>query len=373
MHWLRRSWAFARREPVLMALIVALVALQAGYPRAWASLPALIDTQTIMTLAGLLVLTGALEHAGILNRVAHRLVHHVHSERSLALALVALAAGLSTLLTNDVALFVVIPLLLTLQRLAPLPVRRLAIFTALAVNAGSVLTPFGNPQNLFLWQHSGVSFGRFVLTLAPLCITLMVLLFALTACAFRARPLDLSEDATQVSADYRLAAVAAVLFVVFVLLADARHAGIALLCVAGVFLLWRPRIVFRIDWALLLIFALMFIVLRSAAALPWIHEIPGQLGLGIPLHAYAAGAVLSQGISNVPAAILLAEFSHDWRALAYGVSVGGFGLIQGSLANLIAMRLARERGFVWAFHRISIPFWGISCVAGAALLWIFQA
>lgn len=373
MHWLRRLWAFMRREPVLAILVAALLVLQGGHPRAWSSLPALIDTQTIMTLAGLLVLTGALEHSGILNRIAHRLVHHVHSERSLALVLVALAAALSTVLTNDVALFVVIPLILTLQRLVALPLRRLVIFTALAVNAGSVLTPFGNPQNLFLWQRSGVSFGHFVLTLAPLCLVLMGILFGLTFCTFQAKPLDLSDDSALVSADYRQAGVAVALFIAFVLLADAHHAGIALLCAGGVFLLWRPRVVLRIDWVLLLIFILMFMVLRSAAALPWILAIPGRLNLDIPWHAYAAGAVLSQGISNVPAAILLAEFSRNWRALAYGVSVGGFGLIQGSLANLIAMRLAKERHFLWAFHRISIPFWGISLVAGGVLLRLFQA
>lgn len=360
------------REPVLAVLVAGLIALQWWHPRAWSSLPALIDTQTVLTLAGLLVLTRALEQAGILNRVAHRLVHHVYSERALAFVLVALAAVLSTVLTNDVALFVVVPLMLTLQRLVPLPLRRLVIFAALAVNAGSVLTPFGNPQNLFLWQRSGISFGYFVLTLAPLCIVLMALLFALTACAFRAKPLDLSGDSIPLAVDYRLAGVAVALFVAFVLLADAHHAGIALLCAGGIFLLWRPRIVFHIDWTLLLIFVLVFIVLRSVAALPGINEMPGRFNLAIPWHAYAAGAVLSQGISNVPAAILLAEFSHDWRALAYGVSVGGFGLIQGSLANLIAMRLAKERGFLWAFHRISIPFWVAAFIIGGLLLRFFS-
>ena len=62
------------------------------------------------------------------------------------------------------------------------------------------------------------------------------------------------------------------------------------------------------------------------------------------------GAVLSQGISNVPAAIMLAEFTKDWRALAFGVSVGGFGIAIGSLANLIAVRLSSERGMWMPFH-----------------------
>jgi Na+/H+ antiporter NhaD/arsenite permease-like protein len=367
----RRLGAFALAEPVLTILVAALALLQVFTPRAWSTLPALVDWQTVMTLAGLLILTKALEYSGFLTWVAHRLVHRIRSERTLAFLLIALAAALSTVVTNDVALFVVVPLVLSLHRLTPLPLARLVIVIALAVNAGSVLTPLGNPQNLFLWQLSGASFGRFVAALAPLCAWLMALLFALTAMLFKPQPLDLTKDVDEHPVDRALAGVAALLFVAFVLLADAHRAGIALAGVGAGFLLWRPRVVLRIDWLLLLIFVLMFIVLRSAAALPWIHEQLEGLALQTPLHAYATGAVLSQAISNVPAAIVLAGFTHDWRALAFGVSVGGFGVAIGSLANLIAVRLAGERGVWLPFHLISIPFWLVSALGGAALLYFF--
>ena len=114
--------------------------------------PRLIDWQTVLTLAGLLMVTKAVELSGFLMWMAHRVVHRIHSERALAFLLIGLAAVLSTLLTNDVALFAVVPLVLSLHKLAPLPIKRLVIFIALAVNAGSILTPLGNPQNLFLWQ-----------------------------------------------------------------------------------------------------------------------------------------------------------------------------------------------------------------------------
>jgi len=158
------------------------------------------------------------------------------------------------------------------------------------------------------------------------------------------------------------------LFIAFVLLADSHRPGIGLIGVAGGFLLWRREAVLKIDWALLLIFVLMFIVLRSVAALPWVHEIVANLHLQTPLRAYVAGAVLSQGISNVPAAIMLAEFTNDWRALAFGVSVGGFGIAIGSLANLIAVRLAKQRGIWLQFHLVSIPFWLVASVLGGWLL-----
>jgi Na+/H+ antiporter NhaD/arsenite permease-like protein len=360
---LRKLISLAAKEPVLSVLVAALIALQCLHPRPWLSLPGLIDWQTVLTLAGLLILTKAVELSGFLMWMAHRVVHHIRSERSLAFLLIGLAAALSTLLTNDVALFVVVPLTLSLHKLTPLPIKRLVIFIALAVNAGSILTPLGNPQNLFLWQTSGVSFGGFVWALAPLCAALMVMLYVVAAASFHGAPLDLSKDAEPHTVDRTLVGVAALLFVAFVLLADSHRAGIGLAGIMVGFLVWRREVVLKIDWLLLLIFVFMFVVLRSAAALPWVHQTVAQLGLTTPLRAYAAGAILSQGISNVPAAIMLAEFSKDWRALAFGVSVGGFGIAIGSLANLIAVRLSNERGIWLPFHLYAVPFW----LAGGAI------
>jgi Na+/H+ antiporter NhaD/arsenite permease-like protein len=363
-----RIWRAVSKDPVLAILVIALIVLQVVHPRPWMSLPALVDWQTVLTLAGLLILTKAIELSGFLMWAAHRLVHHIHNERTLALLLVALAAALSTVLTNDVALFAVVPLTLSLHRLAPLPIKRLVIVIALSVNAGSILTPLGNPQNLFLWQRSDVAFGAFVWALLPLCAALMLLLGVVTIVMFRAAPLDLSGDAEEHRVDRVLCGVSAVAFAAFVALADAHYAGPALGVIAIGFLLWRREVVFRIDWLLLLIFMLMFIVLRHAAALPSIHQAIAQLGIGTPVRAYAAGALLSQGISNVPAAIVLAEFSKDWRALAFGVSVGGFGIAIGSLANLIAVRLSGEKGMWTPFHLISVPFWIVAMVIGWALV-----
>jgi Na+/H+ antiporter NhaD/arsenite permease-like protein len=365
---LRKLITFAAKEPVLSVLVVALIALQCLHPRPWLSLPGLIDWQTVLTLTGLLILTKAVELSGFLTWMAHRVVHRIHSERGLAFLLVSLAAALSTLLTNDVALFVVVPLTLSLHKLTPLPLKRLVIFVALAVNAGSILTPLGNPQNLFLWQTSGVSFGGFVRGLAPLCAALMLMLYGIAAASFRATPLDLSKDAEPHAVDRAMISVAALLFIAFVLLADSHRAGIGLAGVMLGFLIWRREIVLKIDWLLLLIFVFMFIVLRSVAALPWVHQMVGQLGLATPLRAFAAGAVLSQLISNVPAAIMLAEFTKDWRALAFGVSVGGFGIAIGSLANLIAVRLSNERGMWLPFHLYAVPFWLVGGTVGGWLL-----
>ncbi|MDR5663758.1 SLC13 family permease [Burkholderia cenocepacia] len=364
----RRWLGWLAQEPVLSVLALGLIVLQWVRPQPFSVLADRVDWQTVATLAGLLMLTKALELSGCLMWLAHRIVHHVHSERGLAMLLVGFAAVLSMWLTNDVALFVVVPLMVSLRALTPLPFRRLVIVVALAVNAGSVATPLGNPQNLFLWQLSGVSFGRFVVTLGPLAVALMVLLLVLTALMFRAKPLDLSGDAGALPVQRMHALIAAVLFAAFVLLADAHHPLPGLVGVAIVLLAVKRDAVLKIDWLLLLIFVLMFVVLRSAAALPVVHDAIAHAQLDSPLRVYAAGAVLSQVISNVPAAILLSEFTHDWRALAFGVSVGGFGFAIGSLANLIAARLAKEPRMWLPFHLVSIPFALASAALGAWLL-----
>ncbi|HIE4430954.1 TPA: SLC13 family permease [Burkholderia multivorans] len=364
----RRWLGWLAQEPVLSVLALGLIVLEWLRPQPIRVLAERVDWQTVATLAGLLMLTKALELSGCLMWLAHRIVHHVRSERGLAMLLVVFAAVLSMWLTNDVALFVVVPLMVSLRELTPLPFRRLVIVVALAVNAGSIATPLGNPQNLFLWQLSGVSFGRFVVTLGPLAVALMVLLLALTACAFRAKPLDLSGDVAGVDVHRTHALIAAVLFAAFVLLADPHHPLPALIAVTIVLLAVQRKAVLKIDWLLLLIFVLMFVVLRTAAALPWIHDAIAHARLDSPLRVFAAGAILSQGISNVPAAILLSEFTHDWRALAFGVSVGGFGFAIGSLANLIAVRLAKEPRMWLPFHLVSIPFALVSAVLGAWLL-----
>ncbi|MCW3609274.1 SLC13 family permease [Burkholderia cenocepacia] len=364
----RRWLGWLAQEPVLSVLALGLIVLQWVRPQPFSVLADRVDWQTVATLAGLLMLTKALELSGCLMWLAHRIVHHVHSERGLAMLLVGFAAVLSMWLTNDVALFVVVPLMVSLRALTPLPFRRLVIVVALAVNAGSVATPLGNPQNLFLWQLSGVSFGRFVVTLGPLALALMALLLVLTALMFHAKPLDLSGDAASFPVQRMHALIAAVLFAAFVLLADAHHPLPGLVGVAIVLLAVKRDAVLKIDWLLLLIFVLMFVVLRSAAALPVVHDAVAHAQLDSPLRVYAAGAALSQVISNVPAAILLSEFTHDWRALAFGVSVGGFGFAIGSLANLIAVRLAKEPRMWLPFHLVSIPFALVSAALGAWLL-----
>ena len=355
------------KDPLLLWLLAVLAALTALRPSGISTYVALVDWPTVAALTGLLALTRALEASGALARLGDWLTRRMATERRAALCLVLAAALLSTVLTNDVALFVVVPLTLGVCRITEMSVAKLVIFEALAVNAGSALTPIGNPQNLFLWQLSGASFAGFTLHMLPLVGILMLLLLALTAAVFKGRPL-VAAPLNAMPLDRVLMWASMALYLPFLLATDLHQPGWALAPVAVALLVLRPRVLLQLDWGLLLVFVLMFIDLRLIAGLAPVQHAIARLDLTDAATLYGVSIAASQVISNVPAAITLAEYSKDWRTLAYGVNVGGFGLVLGSLANLIALRLAGDRRAWWLFHAYSVPFLAVAAAVGYGLL-----
>ncbi|KQP14380.1 SLC13 family permease [Pseudorhodoferax sp. Leaf267] len=349
---------------VLLAVAIGLAIWQPRAPREYLQL---VDWQTVGALAGLLAITQGVERSGMLQTTAQRLLARTTTLRGLAMLLTAAAALLSALVTNDVSLFLLVPLTRVLATQAHLPLARLVVLEALAVNAGSALTPIGNPQNLYLWHRSGESFFGFMGMMAPTVGVMLFWLFAAVWLLMPRTPIALKPAAEAAPVQPRLLALAGVLFVAFVVALD-RHwlvAGLGL--VFGAFLLFAPRVLRGIDWALLAIIALMFVDLRQLAELPVVAALLQRWPIAEGWRAYLAAIVASQFISNVPATILLDGTVRDLPALAAGVSVGGFGCVLGSLANLIALRLAKLPDGMRAFHRISIPFL-LVCAASAALL-----
>lgn len=368
-----RLWAALRHDPTLTVLLVALALLAAVSELPWALYPTLVDWPTLAALTGLLVLTQGVQASGGLQRLGGWLTPRLVTERRAALCLVLLAAGLSTLLTNDVALFIVVPLTLGMARtagLAPATLVRLVVFEALAVNAGSTLTPIGNPQNLFLWQLSHTTFTAFSQHMAPLVAWLVALLLLLTAVAFRGRALRRAPPShTAAPIDRPLLCLSLALYAPFLVLTDLRLAGWAVALVLLAMVLLRPRVLVQTDWALLLVFVLMFVDLRLLAGLAPVRALMASFDLAQPQTLFLLGIAASQLVSNVPAVIALAEYSRDWRTLANAVNLGGFGLVVGSLANLIALRLLADRRAWWVFHLYSVPFLGVAALGVYA--WCF--
>lgn len=352
-----------RRDHLLQALLLLVLVPAILDRRAPAEYLRWLDLPTLAGLCGLLVLTQGVRESGHVQRFALHLVARLRDVRALAFVLVALAAALATVLTNDVALFLVVPLTLAIDRIARIPRQRLVIFEALAVNAGSTFSPIGNPQNLLLWQHSGHGFFGYVAALAPTGAVLLVVLLVGCGFAFPAAPLQLDEERVdRAPLDTPLLAGSVLLLAAMVAALQFGVAIPAALIVIVIGLVFFRRVLADVDWLLLVTFAAMFVGLGHLAALPFVQAHVGALAWHDPRITYAGGIALSQVISNVPAAVALQHYVPDLTLLAAAVNVGGSGLMIGSLANLIALRLDGSRGIGWHFHAWSIPYLVVTAV-----------
>ncbi|HJR12015.1 MAG TPA: SLC13 family permease [Rhodanobacteraceae bacterium] len=359
-----------RRDRLLQALLLLVLALAILDPRTPRTYLGWLDLPTLAGLTGLLILTEGVRASGHVQRFALHLVARLHNVRALAFVLVLLAATFATVLTNDVALFLVVPLTLAIDRIARIPRQRLVIFEALAVNAGSTFSPIGNPQNLLLWQHSGMGFFGYAAALAPTGAVLLGVLLAACGFAFSTAPLQLDEDKADRSMrpETPLFAGSALLLAVMVFALQWGYAMPAALILIAIGILFFRRVLASVDWGLLVTFAAMFVGLGHLAALPSVQAHVGVLAWHDPRATYAGGIVLSQFISNVPTAVALLHYAPNLTLLAAAVNVGGAGLMIGSLANLIALRLDGSRGIGWRFHAWSVPYLVATALIVAAVL-----
>jgi Na+/H+ antiporter NhaD/arsenite permease-like protein len=351
--WLERLKA----EWLLLAFTLLTLVLALADPQPATAWQRWLQWPTLAGLAGLLIAIQGIRDSALVQHAAAALAARTHSLRTLGLLLVGSAALLSMALTNDVSLFVLVPLTVAIGGLSNLPVLRMVVLEALAVNAGSTLSPIGNPQNLLLWQHGQLSFFGFAWAMFPAAAVMFALVAALAwfwlpreRVALRPEALDRHAVAGGL-ATLSLAALAAMVLAMEYGQA-AYGAGLLLL----LFALASPRSLARVDWLLLLTFAAIFLGLGHLAELPQVEVVLDRFDFGRPSTLYLGGILASQLISNVPATVLLLERARDPIALAVAVNVGGFGLAIGSLANLIALRLARQPQGLRALHAVSIPF-----------------
>jgi Na+/H+ antiporter NhaD/arsenite permease-like protein len=353
-----RTWRSRLKQEWLLLTFAALgVVLAAIDPQPLACYRRWLQWPTLCGLLGLLIAIQGIRDSGLVQHLAGALIARVHSLRGVGLLLVSMTAVLSMVLTNDVSLFLVVPLSVAIGSMSNLPVLRIAVLEALAVNAGSTLSPIGNPQNLLIWQHARVPFLGFVGATSPAAAVMFVLVAALAWCW-------LPGDRVQLQAERLdghpvspwLAALSLSGLALMVLMMEHARAPLGALLLALSFALLSWRSLVRIDWLLMATFVAIFLGLGHFAALPVVNRLLDGIALDRPWALYLSGILSSQLISNVPATVLLLDRAPDAMALAVAVNVGGFGIAIGSLANLIALRLAKQPGAMRLFHQVSLPF-----------------
>jgi len=316
-----------------------------------------VDWKTILTLSSLLLITTAIKESHYFDELGRRILNRFSSERSLTTFILLFSAGLSTFLTNDITLFIIVPLTLSIQNLIKNDLKKLIILEAFAVNIGSSLTPIGNPQNLFLWYQWKIPFFYFVYKLLPLVTFLLLSLLTLNYFIFGEKKLEFVERCTSVILyDKKLLTFSLLLLLACIVFLEL-HIELYFFPVVFLFYLFFYRkAYFKADWLLIIMFILIFIDFHLISSLSSVIHFVHKISLSTSKRVYLFSFVTSQIISNVPASVFVSKFSHDWFAITYGVNVAGNGIVISSLANLIALRLANSKVSMIEFHKFAIPF-----------------
>ncbi|WP_457549777.1 SLC13 family permease [Archaeoglobus sp.] len=354
---------------LLLIFVTLTLILSILYPSEVVKYPNYVDWETILALAGLLMVTTGIRESGYLNFLSCKAITRVRNKRVLALVLVSLALLLSPLLTNDVTLFVTVPLTASLGEV--LNDRdfalKLVVFETIAVNVGSTLTPIGNPQNLFIWHNWGVSFLTFVKFMLPLFALLTTVLFIFVVLSFK----GLAEEPKCMlkSYDRTLLWISIILLAIYVIALELKvYRETFVVLILLLYAVLRRDVLKRVDWTLLILFILMFVDFRVLSQVKVISNAVKSLDLSSSRNVLIFSVITSQLMSNVPASIFVSKFTHDWLAICYGVNVGGNGFLLGSLANVIAMRLVKDKKFIKVFHKYSIPFMAVTAILSLFLV-----
>lgn len=326
--WVR----FVTREWLLIVALIALVGTSVYLERVPSFL--LSQFELLFVLLVLFVTVKGLENNGLVSGISPR----IETGKLVSLKVVGATFFLSMIVTNDVSLLIMVPLTLALDT-----TRKdvLVILEALAANAGSALTPFGNPQNLYIYWSYRVHPLEFIRTIAPLSTVFLGLLVIAAFVIKTRRDRHTLPEESGITPQFYLYGLGLVLVILIILRVIPIPVGFAVLLYALLF----DRKTLRVDYALLVTFFFFFGVSDNLKTLlaPTIE----RLG-----HVFLVSAISSQVISNVPTTLLLARVTGNWQALLWGASVGGFGSLVGSLANVIAYRLYvadQDRGNLLGF------------------------
>ncbi|MBR5021784.1 MAG: anion permease [Oscillospiraceae bacterium] len=297
-----------------------------------------IDWRVLCLLLCLMAVVAGFKSLGAFDWLTYQLLRRIKSGRVLGVTLVLLPFFCSMLVTNDVALIVFVPFTLALLESlgcagSMIPV---IVLQTVAANLGSMATPVGNPQNLYLYAAYSLEAGEFFSVVLPLTL---VSLAGLTVASLpvlpRALPEQKLEEARILSA--RRMGIYAGLFVLCLLTVFriVPYPVTTAVVVAALFLADK-KLLKEIDFMLLLTFVCFFVVSENLGRVEAVREFLQSL-LEKSTLLTAVGA--SQVISNVPAAVLLSAFTEQWRELLAGVNIGGLGTPIASLASLITMKL----------------------------------
>ena len=303
------------------------------------------DYRTIALLFCLMIIVAGFQSLGIFRMLGHFLITRAGSIRGLSVVMILLCFFSSMVITNDVTLITFVPFTILVLRMSGRVERilKLVVLETIAANLGSMATPIGNPQNLYLYSISDLTAGEFMQAVLPYAGLSLILLVIVVFVGKDEPLLDVSvKDEQEKRAEKKAGrvlgqAMPLLILLILCLLVVFRILPYqpVLICVILVILVIKRKLYLSVDYFLLLTFLCFFVFIGNMKRIPQVSEFLVSAVQGREL---LAGILTSQIISNVPAAILLSGFSSDYSALLTGVNLGGLGTLIASLASLISFK-----------------------------------
>ncbi|NPA12141.1 MAG: citrate transporter [Epsilonproteobacteria bacterium] len=336
--WAKKEWFLL----ILLFIFLPLFFLSTQNPIKY------IDFKTIKILTLLLLITTAIKESGFFEYAADKIISKIHNKRVLGFWLVGANFLLSMFLTNDITLFITIPLTVTLSRFLNYDLSKIIILEALAVNAGSALTPIGNPQNIFIYSHYNLEFLHFIKISAPLAVLMFMVL---TAFVFTLKNTSFTYTPKKRYVNKKMFFISFGIFIVSLLAMESGFINQALVVAAIIYLCFYKEVIKKFDFMLIVTFVFIFMDIGMISKFINFGELSA-------FKTFNYSIVLSQFISNVPSAILLANYTTHYKELIWGVNLAGNGTVTASLANLIALRLSNTK--FGLFHKYSFTFFALT-------------
>ena len=338
---MKKIISFMKKETVL-TIATLLAVVSAFFVKPDRQYIGYIDFRTLGILFGLMVIMQGFQRTGLFDRIGKNLLQKTGKLWQLILVLVMLCFFFSMLITNDVSLLTFVPFSILVlkkcgQEQAMIPT---VILQTVAANLGSMLTPIGNPQNLYLYGLMDCSIPEFMGILLPYTVMTFALLLLSLLC-IRGKGQEIScrmEEGTEIKQSRKCRNLIYGLLFLLALLVVARILPYGVL-VAAVFLytiIFDREALKGADYALLVTFVSFFILIGNLGRISLIREALERFVSGREI---LTGVLASQVISNVPAAVLLSGFTENYRDLLVGVNLGGLGTLIASMASLISFKL----------------------------------
>ncbi len=328
---------FVRKNPVLT--VAALLALVTSFivPPDSAYL-GYFDFRTLTCLFCTLAVICALKEIRFFYICAERIIASMKNLRLATVALVYITFIGSMLIANDMALITFLPLGFIVLSCTGNEKYMAYVFILqnIAANLGGMLTPFGNPQNLYLYSYFAIDGTDFVITMLPPFLAAVVMI-TLCCLALPAVPVSYQGERS-VMPKGRLALYLVLFSLAILVVFRGIPYQLGLAVIPAVLFFADRKALREVDYGLLFTFVCFFIFSGNMARIPAVSGLMQTLvGRSSKLTLFSS-AMSCQAISNVPSAILLSKFTDNWKALLYGVNIGGCGTLVSSLASLITFR-----------------------------------